>query len=1121
MLHLIIGRVGSGKTQKVYELIKNKSDKNQSSVLIVPEQYSFETEKNIILNMGALAADSVAVYSFTFLADDLLRKFGMAQKNNIDDSIRSAIMLLALQEVGDELELYSKAKYSTGFINEMLGMIKEFRQSAVSGKDMRDISREVENLPLRKKLRELSVISEAYTALTEKSYADDETALDILHSYLPSSDYFKGKSVFIDGFRGFTAQESKVIGDIIAKADDVYITVCTDKVSGLYEKGSVFAHTRRTAERLIKLGQKVTNEKADIIFAERKNRYDSKELAFLEENIYSPDMQKYSDPTDNITVCCAENFIAECDFVACEIKRLISEDGYRSRDFAVIGRDASVYELQIKSSLNKYGVPVFIDKRQPVMTQPLMIFVTAAIKTVSEGFNCENILRLLKTGLAGFEREETSKLENYALMWNINGSRWYDDFKGHPGGLGKEMLEKDAEELCEINELRKRAVIPLLKFKKAFDGANGREKALALYNLLLDFNVGENLKNFVARLIEDGEYSLAHEQGRIWNILIEIIDNIAEILGEMKLNAKRFEEIFSLMAARCSIGVLPAGLDEVTVGSADRVRVSNPKIVFVVGVNDGVFPYVQINKQILSRSEREEIRKFGVELGQSAEQDVMEERFIAYNTVCSPLEKLYVSYAKKSPTGSDMSASEIAVQIKKMFPNCRQIDTRAADMTDYVRSKKAAFEVLAKEWNKNSVLVETLKKYFEQDEEYRGRFEALKRAAEKNQFSIEDKEIAKKLFGKDMYISATRAETFYKCPFQYFCKYGLKAAPQKAAELDPMQKGTVIHYVLEKLIKVYQKDGLLKMSKEERDKCITDILDEYFALNMSSQDEKSERFIYLYKSLGITVCAVADRLIKEFSVSEFVPVAFELPIDEDSDVKPLKIELSDGGTMRIKGSVDRADIMTDSDSNVFVRVIDYKSGGKDFHLSDVFNGLNMQMLIYLFSIWKNGDGVFKNATPAGILYMPVKASAADVARDADDNELMLKQLKDYRMNGLVLDDSRVIYGMDSGCSGLYIPAKYDKKKSVFTGSLIGLKELSSLFGKVEKILKDMGDELHGGNISVYPVISRTRTDSYSDACKYCDYKSVCGYEENDRSNELKDFSDEECLAMLGDGENDG
>ena len=213
--------------------------------------------------------------------------------------------------------------------------------------------------------------------------------------------------------------------------------------------------------------------------------------------------------------------------------------------------------------------------------------------------------------------------------------------------------------------------------------------------------------------------------------------------------------------------------------------------------------------------------------------------------------------------------------------------------------------------------------------------------------------------------------------------------------------------------------------------------------------------------------------------------------------------------------------MTDSDSNVFVRVIDYKSGGKDFHLSDVFNGLNMQMLIYLFSIWKNGDGVFKNATPAGILYMPVKTSAADVARDADDNELMLKQLKDYRMNGLVLDDSRVIYGMDSGCSGLYIPAKYDKKKSVFTGSLIGLKELSSLFGKVEKILKDMGDELHGGNISVYPVISRTRTDSYSDACKYCDYKSVCGYEENDRSNELKDFSDEECLAMLGDGENDG
>lgn len=1121
MLHLIIGRVGSGKTQKVYELIKNKSDNNKGSVLIVPEQYSFETEKNIILNMGALAANDVAVYSFTFLANDLLQKFGMAQKNNIDDSVRSAIMILALHEVSDKLEIYSKAKYNTGFVNEMLGMIKEFRQSAVSDKDMRNISHAVDNLPLRKKLRELSIISEAYTAMIEKSYADDETALDILHSCLSKSDYFNGKSVFIDGFRGFTAQESKVIGDIIAKADDVYITVCTDKISDLYEKGSVFAHTRRTAHRLIMLSQKVTNENVDIIVAERENRYNSHELAFLEENIYSPTMQKSLEPTDKITVCCAENFIAECDYIASEIKRLITENGYRSRDFAVIGRDASLYELQIKNSLHKYGVHVFIDKRQPIMTQPLMIFAVSAIKIASDGFSCENILRLLKTGLTELKSEETARLENYALMWNINGNRWCDDFKGHPGGLGKEILEKDAEELCEINELRKRAIAPLIKFKKAFNKESGKEKAEALYNLLLDFNVSENLKKFAGGLMEDGEYSLAHEQGRIWDILIEIIDNIAIILGEMKLGAKRFEEIFSLMAARCSIGVLPAGLDEVTVGSADRVRVSSPKIVFVVGANEGVFPYVQINKQILSRKEREEIRKLGVELGQSAEQDVMEERFIAYNTVCSPLERLYVSYTKKSRTGADMSASEIIAQIKKMFPNCRQIDTRDVNMADYVRSKRAAFEVLAKEWNKNSVLGETLKKYFEQDEEYSGKFEALKRAAEKNKFSIDDKETAQKLFGKNMYISATRAETFYKCPFQYFCKYGLKAASQKTAELDPIQKGTIIHYVLEKLIKEYKKDGLLKMSKDERDECIKDLLDEYFTLNMSSQDEKSERFLYLYKNLGLTICSVADRLINEFSVSEFVPVAFELPIDEDSDVKPLKVELSDGGTMKIKGTVDRTDIMTDSDSNVFVRVIDYKSGGKDFHLGDVFNGLNMQMLIYLFSIWKNGEGIFKNAKPAGILYMPVKASAADVARNADDSEIMLKQLTSHRMNGLVLDDSRVIYGMDSGCSGLYIPAKFDKKKSAFTGSLIGIKELSSLFDKVESILKEMGDELHSGNISVYPVISRTRTDTYGNACRYCDYKSVCGYEENDACKELTEFSDSECLAMLGGGEKDG
>lgn len=1122
MLHLITGRIGSGKTAKIYSEIEKRIDGGEEDILlIVPEQYSFETEKNLIQKVGALKADKVRVFSFTFLAKFLLKEFGSVNMPEIDDSIRAVIMSVALEQIGDKLDLYSKARYTRGFISEMTGMVKELRQYDVSPDDLWNTAEAMEDGILKNKISELSLISRAYTAIMERSYFDDETSLDVLHSLPSGLDWFRDKTVFFDGFRGFTAQENKLLEDILPGAKDVYVTVCTDKVSGLYEKYSVFSHTRRTARKLLALNDKCSLPSAEIISLENGEYYNAPELSFLEKELYSLVPESYAGEVSRIELCCAESFQAECDYVASRIKKLITEDSYRCRDIAVISRDGTSYEASIKSSLKKYDVPVYIDKRQPIMTQPLINFVNAALKIASEGFTIESVMRLLKTGLTGISDDDISHLENYVVMWKINGSRWCEDFKGHPDGLGNEMLEKHFEILEKLNKTRKKVSYPLSKFKEALKSANGLECSKAIYELLNEFNVDLNLKALAKKLNENGETDLCLEQDRIWDILMEILDNIASVLKETTVSAKRFNELFNTMVSRFTMGALPVGLDEVMIGSADRALTSSPKVIFAVGVNDGVFPYVQLNKCVLSRNEREQLKSFGIDLGQDSYEDIMEERFIAYKTLCGATDKLYLSYSGRNVSGTELAPSELVSQLKKLFPSLETVNTALMNNEDFLRSRKSSFELLAKSWRNNDNFTKTLKEYFSSDDEYKQKLKALSRVADKKPFEIEDKKVATKLFGNDMYMSATRVEAFHKCPFSYYCKFGIQAKPLKSAELDPMQKGTVLHYVLEVLIKTYGKTKLCEMEKEELDKNVMEILDEYFKKNMSPSQEHSERFNYLYSGLGKTVCAVAQRLIAEFSVSEFVPVDFELSIDNDSSVKPLEITLSDGGTMKLKGSVDRVDMMRHKGEK-FVRVVDYKSGGKSFKLSDVFCGLNMQMLIYLFSIWKNGTGKYENISPAGILYMPVNAKVSELDRKTTEENVLLNQMKESRMNGIILEDSRVVIGMDTESSGLFIPAKCDKKSGDMSGSLISIKDMRNLSQRVETILREMGDMLHQGKINATPVFSQLSTSAYADGCKYCDYKSVCGFEQNDERKEVISLSDKECFNLLNEkgGEED-
>ncbi|MBP9989744.1 MAG: PD-(D/E)XK nuclease family protein, partial [Ruminococcus sp.] len=900
------------------------------------------------------------------------------------------------------------------------------------------------------------------------------------------------------------------------QADDTYITLCISDEKEI-DDFNAFAHTKRTQRKIIKTAQKRSVNIAKPTYINLPdNRYSNSELAFLEKGIYHSKFEQYNKKTENIILCSAKDIESECEFVAHTVKKIIRTENLRCRDIAIISRSEDNYSRSIRHALKKNGVPVFEDKRQGIDSQPLIEYVCSAIDIALNGFSVDSVMRLLKTGLTNLTFQEISELENYALTWHYNGSKWLDEWTAHPDGLGEKMHESDLERLSSINKSRQEITKHLQPFRIKFKDFTGLDAAKAIYDLLIQMNVNDNLKNLAIKLNNRGENELAVEQNRVWDLLMEILDRIAQALENTHLTVSRFADLFNLIISTYTIGNIPQGIDEIVIGSAERVKTSSPKIIFALGMNDGVFPMIPVSGGILSENERRILKEMNLETDDSFEEKMMEEYFIAYNTLCSACDRLFVSYVRKNPDGSNSVPSEIVNQLCNIFPNITTIDTENTDEIDFVEGADSAFELLAKKTFDSDVLHATLEKYFRQREDFKGRLQAIKRSSDKEEFKITDSETAKKLFGLNMYMSASRTEVYHKCPFEYFCKYGLNAQPRKTAELDPMKKGTAIHYILEHLISAYGSDGLCSMPKNQRDDCINDLLEKYFAEILVSGEDLGERFEYLFNQLGLVISEVVDRLVAEFSVSLFEPVAFELKIDDDGEVKTYDIPLPDGGMLRLKGSVDRVDAAK-LEKETLIRVVDYKSGGKKFSLNEVYYGLNMQMLIYLFAIWKNGFGDYQNIKPAGILYMPVNAPFANVERDEAQETIESEKQKKSKMNGLILDDSRIVYAMDGG-DGKFIPAKI-KKDGVCSGTLISFKQMGLLVKKVEKILTEMAMNLHNGVIRVKPAVAQSTSSPYHDVCKYCDYKEVCGFDEDTPTNEIENISHEDSLKALG-GEED-
>ena len=1108
MLNIITGRTGSGKTRYIRnlatEIAKAESGK---AVIIVPEQFSFETERGMLTLLGNEKINNVEVLSFSRLSERLLSQYGKLDKKSADDGIRAVLMSRAIETLEEELKIFNRYKKHPELISQILDFHREIKKCKITNEQLAEYANLVKKSSFASKISELSLIFTCYDALMSKRFNDNTLHFDMLADLLPETDYFKDKIVFFDAFSGFSGQEYAVLSEIMRQAEEVYVTFCCD-TSRNNQRYELFYNSAQEIKKLKgianKIGVRIAPEK--VLHANKD--FKKEELNFLEENFFANNDKIYEKNADAITVIPCRTKADECQVVASEIKKLVRTENLRYRDIAVIVRNEESYRKDLASAFRKYDIDCFHDNRQPIDSQPLIVFLKCLLDILTKGFDTEKILRLLKTQLFGFTVEEIALLEDYSLMWKIRPSAWNSEWTDNPNGFGELVTEQTEEILKSVNALRERIVLPISTLKKKMKDSNGEEMSKALFTFLQKNKIDENLKKFTQMLEENQELDLAFEQARIWKIVSEVLDGLYFAIGNTEISIERYSELFNLFVASKNIGVIPNGMDEVIIGGADRIRASAPKVVFLMGVNTGVFPAESSSGVLLNDFERCELINNGMEIISNLEYNSVSENFIAYHSATLATDKLYLTYSSMGGDSSALTPSEMVTEITRLFPNCNIINNYSK--VDRIESRNSAFSIMAGESVNGSVLGETLKEYFNQND---GNNELSKlNKAGKKEFKIESSGLATEFFGKNMYMSASRIEKFYKCPFEYFCEYGLKAKPRKEAQVDAALSGTLVHYVMEVFLLQNKKD-IIKMSDDQIKEQVDIIVDAYICDEMGGYENKSATFLRTVKLIKTTAFKVLTRLIIEFKVCDFTPVDFELKINNDGAIMPYEVTLTNGGSVKVVGSVDRVDMYKTQD-NTFLRVIDYKTGGKEFKLGEVFYGLNMQMLIYLFAIWENGKEYYgDNIIPAGVLYFQAKnpkVSSSSIDKNSDEKTVLAASCSELGMDGMILNNLQVFNAMDKEINGALLPAKFDEKTGSLKGKAISLESLTRLKNQVNEAIKNMAEELQSGNISALPI---------KDGCTWCQYKDVCKREEDDPIKELDIPKFDDAISMLR-GDND-
>ncbi len=1071
MFYRIFGNNGSGKTAYIYERLSECVRNEKRAFLVVPEQSAVATETEIIKKLGGKSNLYVEVINFKRLCNRVFRELGGLTSVHIDEGAKKLLMLLVLDEVSSYLKEYGKSAESAEFAEKAISFVNELQQSKVSTSKL---EKAAENFlanggsSISAKLFDLALISEAY--LTKLS-AIPGVCCDIyekLCSKLKEGNFFGGCDVFFDSFYGFTQREYEIISVIAEQADNVYVTFpCPFET-----KDEMFERSIKAAKMCERLAERSGCKVQDIVLDKNlRHKKDSSLYRFSE--VFSSKALTYkadgreADESVSITLC--KNIYDEAKFAAGRVTKLVRE-GARFSDIAVCAKNTADYVGVIDTFFEKADIPLGMDIPETLAESSLFELVTSALEAAST-FSGKAVIRFVKTGISGLLENEADSLETYIKTWDISPSLMKNDEDWTMNPDGYVDSQPDEYTLETVNSARRKVLVCLEALSQNIKNAKTvTDFCTAIYNLV------EDITRISGKDVFDDAAG-----GVTTALLYECLDSFVSFAGNERISLARFVSLFRSCGEDYNTGHIPARVNEVRFSGVDLVRCENVKHVILLGVNNGVFPSACTSGSLVTDAEKKLLKNEGIELSEDASEKVFDELFLAYNVITSAYESCSITYLEEDLAASALYPSVIVNAVKEIcgckIGNC---------IPDDIAQNFAGDEILFEEYSAmdEGKTRNTLEKYFSQKEEFAPRLEGISKIL--SQDDCLDKATTDMLYDNKIITSYSRLEKMVECPFKHFCTYVLKLKSEPAAVLGNREAGSIMHKILEELVPVLckVKDDGTYPDEEEAKKLVSELLQRYLSeISHTDPSRLPKRFVYLYNRLSRILDEMAVNIVRELKVTKFVPSDFELSIRQDAEIKPVPIDLGDGCTLYITGQIDRVDVY-EKDGVSYIKIVDYKTGKKEFDLKEVRCGFNLQMLLYLAAIREGGREKYgKNIVPAGVLYSNVILNAMNLTLGDDDIASDASETSAPIASGIFVNDEEILLAMDSSEEKLYIPVK--KKDALTT-----LAEMGELLDSSIELAKALAKEMREGLKSVTPFDGRAE-GIRRDPCEYCEMFPVC------------------------------
>ena len=1076
MLRFLIGGAGTGKTAAILAEIRARAEAGLSSVLLVPEQFSWQAENDMFRLLGDRLSAFAEVYSFTALAREIEKKEGGAAALSLSDAGRCVFMRRALDLLGEEVREYSRHRRDGAFCAMCADAVKELKAAGLTPARLHDIA--AEGGEAHRRLAELALIFGEYEAAISGRYEDEADRVKRAAEKI-SPAFFGDKAIYLDSFDGFTAPELDMLEKCLPAPGGCTVALTCDSLLDKTGGFGLFAHTQKTAARLLAMAQRLEVEVAPTPLYTKRHRFAAPGLDALDVFL-----REGARPAtgEGVLVTGYPDAYWEARAVTAEIRRLGAQEGIPFEQIAVIGRDIRPYISHFRRLGALYDVPFFVDETESIEHTGPIAMIRCALSIAARGINTQDVLRMLKTELFPFSAQEIAALENYLFTWQIRyAGGWAEPFTQNPEGFSQRMGPEQELALEQAEKVRGALYAPLAEFAQAASGCTGEELAKRLYLLFDRLGAPKEAARRADELDAAGENTLCAARRRVWNVAMALLDEMAHLLGDDRVAPREFDELFLLLVRSSDVGAQPQNIGAVTLAGADRMRLAAPRAVFLLGAGEGQFPSFTESEGLLTNADRELLGRAGVEMQGAYLNRALRENLIFYKALTAPSHRLYVSFSEWEGEAQTLSA---ALARFASQAGAGQLESPPEVLG---ATPKAALSLLSESWRQDSPVRASLAAALEGAAAPQLR--RMEQAAAAPKRRLADLSALRRVLGAEMDLSPSRAESYSNCHFSYYLQYVLRLRPRRRAELSPLESGSFVHYVLENAMRSAG-EALPSYTDEEIRRLAQSIADRYVAENMQGDVADTRRFRALLGRLksacGRRLCHIAA----EQRQSAFRPLAYELEIGPQKEVEPLTLKTPAGDRVQVVGKIDRLDVMRAGEKS-YVRVVDYKTGAKRFSLDDVYYGLNTQMLIYLFTVCRNGRDRLGQTVPAGVLYL--RGDPAPRAGERGEGAGPI-----FRADGLILRDEAVLTGMERDKQGFFIPVQYKKDGTPRASAcLAGLEEMGRIERHIETLLTQMAADLYGGDIAPEPVRGLGH-----DPCQYCDYRTVCRHRDGFSEREL-------------------